>query len=176
MNIFHLSDCPTESAVWQHDKHVVKMTLETAQLLSQAVRLVPEWSEHFDRKRLYRVTHQHHPSARWCRRSVPNLFWLCKHGIALADEYSHRFWRHHKSANVIHYVADKIGALPALEDCDDLTVFSQAMPVDFQRANDPVGAYRAYYLATKIHPDSKWTHRRSDLPEWLFRPALFTGV
>lgn len=170
MNIFHLSDCPVESAQWQHDKHVVKMTLETAQLLSQAVRLTPEWQPYFNRKELYRVTHQHHPSSRWCRRSVPNLFWLCKHGIALADEYSHRFWRRHASARVIHYVADKIGALPVLE-FDDLTTFAQAMPLEFQQP-DPVRAYRSYYLATKVHPDSNWTNRRSTLPDWLFYKAL----
>lgn len=172
MNIFHLSNCPTESAVWQHDKHVVKMTLETAQLLSQAVLLTPEWRSYFNRKDLYRVTHQHHPSSRWVRRSVPNLFWLCQHGIALADEYSHRFWRRHKSAQIIHCVTDKIGALPAL-DCDELTTFAQAMPFEFRREN-PVNGYRAYYLAAKVHVDSKWTNRRKDLPEWLFQAALKT--
>lgn len=173
MNIFHLSNCPVESAVWQHDKHVVKMTLETAQLLSQAVRLVPEWQPFFNRKSVYRITHQHHPSARWTRRSVPNLYWLCKHGIALADEYSHRFWRRHKSAAIIHHIADKIGALPALVD-DDLTTFMQAMPVDYQDRDNPVAAYRAYYLAEKVHVDSNWTHRRADLPDWLFPSSLKT--
>ena len=170
MNIFHLSTCPTESAQWQHDKHVVKMTLETAQLLSQAVRLVPDWRQFVDVKRLYRVTHQHHPSSRWTRASVPNLFWLTKHGIALADEYSHRFWRRHASLDVIKYVADRVGALPALE-CDDLTTFAQAMPHEFKRDN-PVEGYRGYYLATKVLRDSNWTHRRSSLPDWLFYPAL----
>ena len=173
MNIFHLSECPVESAVWQHDKHVVKMVLETAQLLSQAVRLVPEWQPHFNRRDVYKVTHQHHPSSRWTRRSVPNLFWLAKHGIALSDEYSHRFWRRHKSAAIIHLVADKIGALPAV-DTDDLTPFAQAMPVEFKRPDDPVAAYRAYYLAEKVHVDSNWTNRRKDLPEWLFHAALKT--
>lgn len=170
MNIFHLSDCPTEAAIWQHDKHVVKMTLETAQLLSQAVRLTPEWQEYFKRRDVYRVTHQHHPSSRWTRRSVPNLYWLCRHGIALADEYSHRFWRRHKSATIIHRVADKIGALPALA-CDDLTTFAQAMPLEYKRDN-PVDGYRAYYLAEKVKRDSNWTNRRKDLPEWLFQKAL----
>lgn len=171
MNIFHLSECPVESAQWQHDKHVVKMTLETAQLLSQAVRLTPEWKPYFNRKDVYKVTHPHHPSSRWCRRSVPNLFWLVKHGIALCDEYSHRFWRKHASSKVIYEVADKIGKLPALEGCDELTTFSQAMPVEFQQDN-PVLAYRRYYLETKILPESNWTNRRRDLPDWLFRAAL----
>jgi hypothetical protein len=54
-----------------------------------------------------------------------------------------------------------------------LTTFAQALPLEFKR-DDPVEGYRGYYLATKIHKDSNWTRRRSDLPEWLFRPALFT--
>ena len=174
MNIFHLSNCPVESAQCLHDRHVVKMTLETAQLLSQAVRLAPEWRPYVKRDNLYGITHQHHPSARWCRLTVPNLYWLAKHGMALADEYSHRFWRTHKSSEIIKYVLDIIPKLPE-RDSDDLTRFAQAMPLEY-RNDDPVLGYRNYYVATKIHPDSAWTARRADLPDWLFKPALFTGT
>lgn len=175
MNIFHLSNCPVESAQCLHDRHVVKMTLETAQLLSQAVRLAPEWRPYVKRDNLYGITHQHHPSARWCRLTVPNLYWLAKHGMALADEYSHRFWRTHKSRAIIKYVLDIIPKLPERES-DDLTRFAQAMPLEYRNDDDPVLGYRNYYVATKIHPDSAWTARRADLPDWLFKPALFTGV
>jgi len=174
LNIFHLSNCPVESAQCLHDRHVVKMTLETAQLLSQAVRLAPEWRPYVKRDNLYGITHQHHPSARWCRLTVPNLYWLAKHGMALADEYSHRFWRTHKSSEIIKYVLDIIPKLPE-RDSDDLTRFAQAMPLEY-RNDDPVLGYRNYYVATKIHPDSAWTARRADLPDWLFKPALFTGT
>jgi len=174
VNIFHLSNCPVESAQCLHDRHVVKMTLETAQLLSQAVRLAPEWRPYVKRDNLYGITHQHHPSARWCRLTVPNLYWLAKHGMALADEYSHRFWRTHKSRAIIKYVLDIIPKLPE-RDSDDLTRFAQAMPLEY-RNDDPVLGYRNYYVATKIHPDSAWTARRADLPDWLFKPALFTGT
>lgn len=171
MNIFHLSDCPTESAIWQHDKHVVKMVLETAQLLSQAIILTPEWSNSVRRRDLYRVTHRHHPSARWARKSVPNLYWLAKHGMALSDEYSHRFWRAHKSRAVIKRVLDVIPSLKPL-DCDDLTRFEQAMPDKYKDPDNPVTGYRNYYLSEKVLPNSNWTNRRAQLPDWLFYRSL----
>jgi len=40
MNIFYFSDCPIESAQAQPDKMLVKMPLETAQMLSTAHRVL----------------------------------------------------------------------------------------------------------------------------------------
>lgn len=60
-----------------------------------------------------------------------------------------------------------------LSDCPVESAFSQAMPFEFQQ-QDPVQAYRSYYLATKVLTDSKWTNRRRDLPDWLFHAALKT--
>lgn len=37
MNIFALDDCPIRSAQWQHDRHVVKMILESMQMISTAL-------------------------------------------------------------------------------------------------------------------------------------------
>ena len=172
MNIFHLDYSPQLSAMHQHDKHVVKMTLETAQLVSQAIRVVPAWRDTFgDVRTLYKTTHQHHPSAKWARQTVPNLYWLCKHGVYLAEEYSHRFWRTHKSLAIIRQVLDIVPFLPAT-NCDDLTTFAQAMPDDCKR-KCPVQGYRHYYLTHKVSDESQWTDRRSDLPSWLFSHALF---
>ena len=168
MNIFVLSDSPVLSAQYQHDKHVVKMTLETAQLVSQAVRNRVDWQELCpDAIHLYRSTHVHHPSSRWCRASTGNLRWLCQHGLALADEYSHRFWRTHKSRRIIEIVSDLCDSLPS----EPMTKFAMAMP-DKYKNDDPVLAYRMYYLSEKIHPDSNWTNRRRDLPNWLLKTAL----
>jgi len=168
MNIFALSDSPVLSAQYQHDKHVVKMTLETAQLVSQAVRKRPDWIELCsERDSLYRITHVHHPSSRWCRATAGNLRWLCQHGLALADEYSHRFWRTHKSRQIISIVQDLCDQLPDEEQ----TPFAMAMPYQY-KTDDPVLSYRLYYLHEKIHLDSNWTNRRRDLPDWLLRPAL----
>lgn len=40
MNVFFLASTPDEAALYHCDKHVVKMVLESAQLLSTAHRLL----------------------------------------------------------------------------------------------------------------------------------------
>src|SRR6476646_3315823 len=111
MNIFVLSESPLLAAQYQHDRHVVKMTLESAQLLStaiwqnerlnsiyQAVRMAgpTEWegpeSGTFD---LYKSTHPNHPCAVWTRQSDANFCWLTLHFQALLEEYAMRFRKTH---------------------------------------------------------------------------------
>lgn len=176
MNIFQLSDSPILSAQLLHDKHVVKMTLETAQLLSQAVRMRPDWIKLFGgpvavNEQLYRSTHVHHPSAKWARENGNNFDWLVQHGIALADEYNLRFGRRHRSKDVI--LACQDFCRHSLDLCGEprRTKIPQCMPEKY-KTNDPVLAYRMYYLGEKVKPDSKWTERRASLPEWLFEKAV----
>ena len=92
MNIFVLDYNPTRAAKMQCDKHVVKMALETAQLLCTAF---PGGTAP------YKLTHFNHPCAIWCRESLKNYNWLIDHGIALCDEYQHRYGKTHKSKEVI---------------------------------------------------------------------------
>ena len=103
LNIFYISDDPTQAAQWMVDKHVVKMILESAQLLSTAHRLldgrVTAGKSKLGRnvKRyilddgrepvLYSATHVNHPSAVWARTSVENYLWLADHFSSLMDEY-----------------------------------------------------------------------------------------
>ena len=96
MNIFMTSPDPSACAVVMDDRRLIKMVLETAQLLSSAYRLQglgDNWA--------YKVTHQNHPCAVWCRDSKANLLWLCAHGIELANEYAYRYGKRHKSLDVI---------------------------------------------------------------------------
>ena len=112
MNIFHLSDSPIESAIWQHDRHVVKMTLETAQLLSTAIwhnaDLLAAWeSVHGPMRpgidsidsgglRLYKsISNPNHPSAVWVRANERNFIWTVIHMNALIGEYHRRFLKPH---------------------------------------------------------------------------------
>ena len=66
MNIFYLHKDPKTCAEMHCDKHVVKMVLEYAQLLSTAHRVLDgdEWA---DKAQLYKATHKNHPSAIWAR-------------------------------------------------------------------------------------------------------------
>lgn len=94
MNIFALSANPIEAAKLQCDKHVVKMILETAQMLSTAHR---ELGSKISEELLYKKTHVNHPSAVWLRKSWPNYRWAVAHFEALCDEYTFRYKKVHLS-------------------------------------------------------------------------------
>jgi hypothetical protein len=151
MNIFILSKDPHLAAQMQCDKHVVKMVLETAQLLCSAF---PQGTAPYKR------SHYNHPSATWIRESKQNYEWLITHGLALCDEYQFRYGKTHKSKEVIlwcqkHYAKLK---LPNI----GLTAFKQVVKDNCLSPN-AVSAYRKYYLQEK-RAIAKWTKRAP--PRW----------
>jgi len=142
MNIFHLNECPELSVKPMYNKHVVKMILETAQLLCTAHHIynngdnVP-----------YKMTHKNHPSTIWARENTANYNWLYCHFIALCDEYTKRYNKTHltftKCADVLFNPPSEMPVSKVL------TPFAQCMPDEYRVKNDPVKAYRNYYLAEK---------------------------
>lgn len=72
MNIFVLSLDPFEAASMQCDKHVVKMVLETAQILSTVKTLLNEEGAP------YKPTHVNHPCVTWAK-ITENRRWLTWH-------------------------------------------------------------------------------------------------
>ena len=151
MNIFCLHEDPKESAKMMCDKHVVKMILESAQLLCTAHReldvscnILPNID-----KVLYKSTHKNHPSAKWVRESVFNYRWLYLHFVALNDEYKLRYNKkvNHKSFDRLNDFLknppdnaplNKIGTLP-----------TPAMPDYCKIDGDVVASYRKYYILEK---------------------------
>ena len=119
MNIFVLDLNIKKCARYHCDRHVVKMILESAQMLSSALRL-NGWDHG------YKVTHPNHPCTIWTRASLSNWKWLRK----LAS------W------NLIQSLP-----LPPINDLG-LTAFAQAMPEKYKNKN-PVLAYRSFYLEEK---------------------------
>lgn len=91
MNIFALDDSPGNAARCQHDRHVVKMILESAQMLSAASHASPDQFPTRDLESLYKPTHLNHPCNLWVRESANNYVWLALHMHALLAEYHHRF-------------------------------------------------------------------------------------
>lgn len=117
MNIFHTSDDPRECALALDDLRVNKMIIETAQLLCTALRLAGVEDD-----RLYRVTHQNHPSAIWVRESRSNFDWTVQHGIALADAYTDIREREHATLGTLLRCRDyceviRPGALTPFANC-----------------------------------------------------------
>lgn len=167
MNIFFL-DPKAEAAATMHcDKHVVKMVLETAQLLSTANRIL-QGDEWCDKKGLYRKTHANHPSAVWCRRSLDAYFWTWRLFKALLSEYTYRYDKEHACGRLL----SPLSPLSVLENpslgrweaaLSDFSAAPQAMPDKYKAPGDPVRAYRAYYLGEKAY-FAKWTRR--DPPKW----------
>jgi len=120
MNIFFLALCATECAQMHGDKHVIKMILETAQMLSTIYRFVNGERPNIKTDKLrklmeekhpvvhkddtwivkceescgmkpYRMTHYKHGSVLWARQNVENYIWLTQLGLALCEEKLKRY-------------------------------------------------------------------------------------
>lgn len=152
MNIFILDKDIENCAQFHCDKHVVKMILESAQLLSTCVRLS-------GLEEGYKMTHPNHPCSIWVRESLSNWKWLRALAESLNREYRFRFDKkvNHKSYDLICSLS-----LPRIKDFG-LTPFAQVMPEQYQHKN-PVTAYRKYYRNEKSKI-FKWTQRPR--PPWI---------
>ena len=178
MNIFYLDKSPVISAQMMHDKHVVKMILETAQLLSTAHRVldgemyigktsntgrnVKRWKmeDEYMEEKLYKATHINHPSAVWARESSENYKWLYYHFAALCQEYTHRYGKTHMSEDKLIIA---LAIPPKNIPNTHLTNMPQAMPDEY-KCDDSIQAYRNYYIGAK-KTQSKYTKREA--PLWL---------
>ena len=99
MQIFFLATCPVDAARQQCDQHVIKMLLESAQLLYAAHhRLDDDFDDWPDDAAPYKATHLAHPDALWTASCFQNYRWLHRHACALADEYTTRFNKTHATA------------------------------------------------------------------------------
>ena len=89
MNIFYINECATKAAQMQCNKHVVKMILESAQMLCTVHHELgnPDVP--------YKATHKNHPSTVWARSNAKHYRWLYRHFKALADEYTLRYGKTH---------------------------------------------------------------------------------
>ena len=82
MNIFFLDYDTQKCAQYHCDKHVVKMVLETAQLLCGVHHTTPQVTPQVP----YKLSHKNHPCAIWCRESLSNYLYLCDLGLELCKE------------------------------------------------------------------------------------------
>lgn len=171
MNIFILDLQPQQCARDHNDRHVVKMILESCQLLSTAHRVldgthyidstsgrrIQRWrlpDTSYD-SLLYQATHINHPCAVWCRSSLDHYEWLWQLTTALAQEYTFRYGRTHKchTIGLIESLKTPPLAIPQIGWQSP----ALAMPDDCKDANCVV-AYRSYYKNRKQHLAS-WTRR-----------------
>lgn len=155
MNIFVL-DRDIESCAYYHcDQHVVKMILESVQLLCTALN-------EYGFSTPYKSTHVHHPCVHWVKDSYSNFLWLVELAEALNREYRFRFAKtnDHKSMAVLALIHGGTMHYPD----HGLTEFVQAMPACYKIPGDAVTAYRSFYRGDKRH-FARWTKRA--IPQWM---------
>jgi hypothetical protein len=183
MNIFALSESPSQSAIEMLDKHIVKMPTETCQMLHTNI-LYMEYIEKYgfsptlsglkafhwyNDSPLMKPAMLNHPSTIWARQSFENLQWLFEHGLHLCEEYTRRYGKEHGSHIRIKdcYIYDDI-VLQHKYPVKGLTPVTIAMldkyrlPQEKHTWDFVIRSYRHYYL------EGKWEFAtwKTKSPEW----------
>jgi hypothetical protein len=189
MNVFYLDADPKICAEMHLDKHVVKMIIEYAQLMSTAHRYL-DGEEYIDltannrrikrwrmsdgrENQLMKASHLNHPSGIWCRETDSNYKWLYSMWVHLLDEYTHRYGKIHACARlkeILSFTPKNInvgGFFPPTPAMPDEVKILLVSPVS-GRKYDSLASYKNYYIHNKAH-FAKWTKR--DTPTW-FKQGL----
>ena len=175
MNIFYLHKDPIKNAEYHCDKHIVKMATEYCQLLSTAHRIldgkmylgktknnrnIKRWRLPDEREDiLMKASHVNHPSNIWVRESRENYMEMYFIYMATLGEYTYRYGKIHGSSK-----ASMILQRPPKNIISNKnTEMVQAMPDYCKINNDPISAYRNYYIKEKKNFVT-WKNR--PVPEW----------
>ena len=181
MNIFILDEDQEKAAQYHCDKHVVKMILESSQMLSTAhwllllknegkslddfkrVRDIQSWLYKNTRRVKqppYKFTHHRHPCTIWTANTLENYQWHLKLFKHLCKEYTIRYKRIHKSSYHLSwfYKNNPVGL-----QSSQLEKFPICMDDDYKISDDPVECYRNYYVKAKSK-FAKWKY--TEVPKW----------
>ena len=143
MNIFYLDKCPVKAAKYQYNKHVVKMILESAQMLCTAHHC---FGSAWQKENVpYKQAHLNHPSTVWTRRSKATYMWLYNHMMALGDEYKKRYNKEHLS---ITKCKECLSFSPYGISLGKFTQPPQCMPDEY-KDKCSIQAYWNYYIGEK---------------------------
>ena len=180
MNIFVLNTHPVYAAQEQCDKHIVKMVLESGQMLSTAHRIldgelyyaltekgrkVKRYRLSDDRESvLYKAVHFNHPCTVWTMENSANYTWHYTHFQALAYEFEYRFEKPHQTwLDLRDALLNPPNNIPIT---DRLTKFKLAMGAEPQCINeaDPVSSYQNFYVTKQKRFEMSWSKRQK--PTW----------
>lgn len=181
MNIFVLDKSPRKAAQFHCDKHVVKMILESGQMLCAAhwthllgsngknlkdfkrIRDAQNWlyeNTELSVQPPWKMSHTRHPCTLWTAECTGNYAWHYQLMRALLDEYTLRYNKSHKSESVYEWIVQH---LPANMKADKKSSHPQCMPDGCKVEGDPVQAYRNYYNLHKSYM-AKW--KLGNVPSW----------
>ena len=183
MNLFYLDEDLDRCAEYHVDKHIVKMPLEAAQILSTALWVdqhlgfIPRALDKSERDYINTIKKEiqhlpqearpispylpmmyNHPCTSWARSSLDNYEWTFCYANALGDEYTYRYGKVHKSVEVINRLP-----LPQRMERLGFTTFGLAMPDELKDYENPIQSYRDYYHLDKA-TFASWKYREK--PSW----------
>jgi len=175
MNIFVTSPSPWESAKVLPDKHIVKMPLETCQMLS--IVCSEKWGYGFGTipkadGEPYKTTSgafRNHPCTIWANSFVNNWQWLLAHGLALCEEYTERYGKIHTCHNSLLAAKEILPtADPQGRSGKGPTPFIFAGPDEF-KYDDTVDIYTKYkmYIASKPWVKDNYLRLPDRKPDWI---------
>ena len=175
MNIFAVNDNPHIAAVELCDQHIVKMPIESAQMLSTAHRCLDgdrfedrtsngrrytRWIFSDERESvLYKSTMRGHPCTQWVMENLQNYLWLSIHALEMCEEYTRRYDKRHGSQDVIEYLRVNY---PKNMPNAMRSPFAQAMP-DYCKRSNAVDAYQTFYIEEKAR-FARWS--KTCPPSW----------
>jgi hypothetical protein len=170
MNIFVTHPSPTECAHVLPDKHIVKMPLETCQML--AIVASDKWGHGYgtlpkmngEPYSTEKGAFRNHPCTIWAGESIHNSWWLISHGFGLCKEYQHRYEKEHSCLKTI-VAATKIFPVG---DVRLITPFVRAMPDEF-KYDTSIDTFTAYknYISSKPWVASNYVRDGSRKPSWV---------
>lgn len=181
MNLFVLDPDPVIAAQLQCNKHVVKMIVESAQMLSTAHRMLDGYCEkrpsksgkrtsnywvhpnEFMERELYRAVHHHHPCTVWTTKSSANYHWHYKHFIALCNEFEYRYDKKHATDLKLRNILKQLPTNIPQGNLTQMPLAMQSNP-ECMFPNDPVKSYRAFYQTKQERFKMEW--KRRPIPEW----------
>ena len=156
MNIFYLHKNPIKAAQYQYNKHVVKMILESAQMLCAAHHVIGNPDDP-----PYKLAHKNHPSTIWVRESIFHYDWLWNHMMALGDEYTRRYGKTHLSITKMNDY--EMYWAPLGMPSPEFKQPPQCMPDEYKH-KDSITAYWQYYIHGKSHIANKNEEKYLTMP------------
>tara|TARA_B100001109_G_scaffold87984_1_gene71759 strand:- start:1744 stop:2244 length:501 start_codon:yes stop_codon:yes gene_type:complete len=166
MNIFVTDPSPIKSARVLPDKHIVKMPLETCQMLS--IVASDKWGHGFGTLPKLDGTpyatekgaFRNHPCTVWAQ---DNWTWLILHGLALCDEYTHRYNKVHSCQHTMKHAAE---IFPYQNEYPKS--YARAMP-EIWKYDETIDTFEAYktYIASKPWVATNYLRDPSRKPNWI---------
>lgn len=171
MNIFASDQDPIIAARNLDNKRIIKMILESAQILSTAVHTYnPTYHEE---TKLYKVSHLNHPCTKWVIESSDNYLWLHDHYMELMEVYQASYGRIHASYALAEHLRYGRNFLPEKPRSDFANCASNlSLGITFSHYTNTVQAYRSY-LVERWKRDKRvvqFTGRKP--PRWLYEMDL----